>query len=74
MWPTEQQAITWNLDRVASTYSDEATAHLQAAMPPKFLLELCRRIAPEDGRERPKEVRQLEERILAYAADAETWG
>jgi hypothetical protein len=73
MWPSEQQAITWNLDRAATSPFVESVLHLQRAMPPKLLIEILLRVAPEDGRERPKEVLQLEERILAMAADPETW-
>src|SRR5262245_27356800 len=73
MYDSEKQSITWTLSRVSEVMSDQTVEHLQKAMPPKMLLELCQRVAPENGRVRPVEVRELEEKILAMTVDPETW-
>jgi hypothetical protein len=72
MYPTELHTVGYQISRILDTGAHPAcTERYAQVVTPQFMMELCLRLAPEDGKPRRKDVRKLESAILEKSRNGE---
>ena len=74
LYPSERQPLSLQLALLQDSHAHELSVmNFRAMLTPKLLVTLCRRLSPEDGQRRRRDVVELEERILERTTGDGEW-